>query len=112
MTAPKNYLQIGSREWNVLLAHNAAELVAFFQKQPTPTPESYGHIVAHMDRMKEILPGWLASAPPVAQEPVSQQGQDRHPVSEQANGAAPKERKKGGWPLGKPRTRKAQQAVQ
>lgn len=110
MTAPKT-LTIGVREWNVLLAHNAAELVAFFQQQPTPTAESYHNIVAHLERMKEILPGWLASSPQAAPEPVAQQAQGDIPPGAQVNGAAPK-RKKGGWPLGKPRTRKAAQAVQ
>lgn len=110
MTTPKT-LTIGVREWNVLLAHNAAELVAFFQQQPTPTAESYHNIVAHMDRMKEILPGWLASAPHAAPELVAQQAQGDIPPGAQANGEAPK--KRGGWPKGKKRTRVASaQAVQ
>lgn len=110
MTTPKT-LTIGTREWNVLLAHNAAELVTFFQQQPQPSPEAFKNILAHMDRMKEILPGWLASAPPPTAEPASQQARPNMVPAPQNNGAAPKARKKGGWPLGKPRTRKAAQAV-
>lgn len=111
MTEKPKTLTIGTREWNVLLAHNATELATFFNQQPAPTPESYRNIVAHMDRMKEILPGWLASAPQAVAEPVNQQAQGKEPVSEQTNGAAPK--KRGGWPKGKKRTRVAQaQAVQ
>lgn len=104
MTTPKT-LTIGSREWNVLLAHNASELVTFFQQQPIPTLESYQNIIAHIDRMKEILPGWLASAPAVVQEPVERQPDSAPVPMKQPNGAAPK---KGGWPKGKKRTRAAQ----
>lgn len=102
MSAPKT-LTIGTREWNVLLAHNAAELAGLFQQQPNPTPDLYKNIVAHMDRMKEILPGWLASAPAPAPEPASQQVQQKEPVAPQANGAAPKPKGKGGWPKGRSR---------
>lgn len=111
MTSPKT-LTIDTREWNALLAHNAAELMTFFQQQPQPSPEAFKNIITYMDRMKEILPGWLASAPQPAAEPASQQLRPDAVPAPQANGAAPKARKKGGWPLGKPRTRKAAQAVQ
>jgi hypothetical protein len=104
MTTPKT-LTIGTREWNVLLAHNAAELATFFQQQPAPTAESYKGIIAHIDRMKGILPGWLASAPPVAPEAATQQGRADAVPASQSNGAAP--RKRGGWPKGKKRTRTA-----
>lgn len=106
-------LSLGPREWNVLLAHNASELVAFFNHQPQPTVDLYKQIIQHMERMKEILPGWLACAPAVAPDAPNQQAQGEQAQVPQPNGAAPQERKKGGWPKGRKRTRAAPaQAVQ
>lgn len=108
---PKNYIAIGSREWNVLLAHNASELVTFFNQQPIPTLESYQNIITHIDRMKEILPGWLACAPAAAPDAANQQALADTPMAQASNGAALK--KRGGWPKGKKRSRVATaQAVQ
>lgn len=108
MTDRPKTLALGTREWNALLAHNSGELAAFFQQQPIPSAETYTHIVQHLDRMKEILPGWLATAqPPVVRE---QQVSAPQPAPAQTNGAA---RRKGGWPKGKPRKRAAPaQAIQ
>lgn len=110
-TAPKT-LSLGSREWNALLAHNASELVTFFNAQPQPNVESYKQIIQHMERMKEILPGWLACAPPVTPDAANQQAQpDTAAMAQAPNGDALK--KRGGWPKGKKRARAAQaQAVQ
>lgn len=107
MTTPKT-LTIFTPEWNALLAHNAGQLAAFFQQQPTPSPESYQNIIVHMERMREMLPGWLASVPAVPTGAANQQEQAKVPVPPQPNGAAPKQR---GWPKGKKRARTAE-AVQ
>lgn len=105
MTDQPKTLSLGAREWNALLAHNAGELVAFFNQQPQPNVETYTRIVQHIDRMKQILPGWLACAPPAPQDAVNTQAQAEQPAKPQTNGAAPQERKRGGWPKGKKRTR-------
>lgn len=91
MTAPKT-LTIFTPEWNALLGHNAGQLAAFFQQQPTPSPESYQNIILHMERMREMLPGWLASVPAVPTGAVNQQEPGKVPVPPQPNGAAPKRR--------------------
>lgn len=112
MNAQPKTLALGQREWNVLLAHNAAELAQFFQNQPTPSAEKYVQIIQHIDRMKDILPGWLATAPPVPAGAKPEQVQETAAPQAQPNGAAPVKRK-GGWPRGKKRTPKAlAQAVQ
>lgn len=107
MNAAPKTLSLGTREWNALLAHNATELATFFNGQPAPNPEAYKQILQHMERMKEILPGWLASGPPVAPDVANQQAQGEQAQGQKPNGAAPKEHKKGGWPKGKKRVRAA-----
>lgn len=103
MTDTPKTLSLSAREWNVLLASNASDLAAVFSSQPNPSNDLYMKIVEHMDRMKAILPGWLAAAQavPAGEAPVA----DVAP-------AAPVKRK-GGWPAGKPRkARNGAQAVQ
>lgn len=105
MTDTPKTLTLSAREWNVLLASNASDLAAVFSSQPNPSADLYTKIVEHMDRMKSILPGWLAAAQAVA-------ATDAPAAPAQANGAAPAKRK-GGWPAGKPRKpRNGAQSVQ
>lgn len=98
----KKTLSLAPREWNALLASNADDLVTFFKGQPMPNAELYQHIAAHLDRMKAILPGWLASAP----APVDAGQVAEKEAQAQVNGAA--KSKKGGWPKGKKRNAPAQ----
>ncbi len=107
MTDTPKTLSLSAREWNALMASNAADLHAVFQSQPEPNADLYLKIITHMDRMKAILPGWLAAAP----APVSGEAQAAAPVPVEAATDVPK--KRGGWPKGKPRVRNgAAQAVQ
>lgn len=111
--APKT-LALSSREWNALLTVNATDLANLFQAQPIPTPELCAQLAQRIDRMRAILPGWLASVPHAAPDAPKESAQPSAQVAAQANGAAPK---KGGWPKGKPRKKRnapgiAQQQVQ
>lgn len=102
----KKTLSLAPREWNALLASNADDLAAFFKAQHQPNAELYQQVLTHLERMKAILPGWLASA--TAAAPEAPQGEQE--AVQHGNGAGPKG--KGGWPLGKKRTRKQPEAMQ
>ena len=109
----KKTLTLGPREWNALLASNADDLAGVFKSQTMPNPELYRYIVDHIERMKAILPGWLASAPQMAAGTANPQPSSDQPPEPKPNGAAPK--RKAGRPKGSGKKRNAPgiaQAVQ
>lgn len=97
----KKTLTLGPREWNALLASNADDLANVFKSQTMPSADLYWNIVEHIDRMKAILPGWLASAPQAVADAPKSQAAPELPPAPKPNGAAPKPKR--GWPKGKQR---------
>lgn len=101
MTDKPATLAIDQTEWRVLFASNIARVNEFVNQTVALTPESLAQLQDHLERAKLLAVAWQRSSPAVAQGAVSQPAQAQPPIDPKANGEAPK--RKGGWPLGKPR---------
>lgn len=108
--APKT-MQLAPADWRQLYLLNVAQLHDYVSSIPAHveggtsalTDEAMAFIDAHLDRGRAFLVAWRKSRVPglAAQQPAQTQ--------QTANGQhAPKPKKKGGWPLGKPRKAKPQ----
>lgn len=106
----KHTLSIDQAEWRVLFASNIARVNDFINQNPTLDVEKLKAMLDHLDRAKLIARSWCASVPQAVPAETAQKLAEAPAVVANGNGA---EKKKPGWPKGKPRKRlNPQQVVQ
>ena len=81
-------------EWRGLCMLNVAQMHAWLENSgPVLNAEALPGMESHLDRIRAFLRAWSLAQPKLV---------EAKPVEPKANGAV---KRKGGWPLGRPRKR-------